>query len=804
MRLLDLRVAARQLRAEPLNAAVLIIGLALALATAYLLALLLLERLRPDPALQRPETIVMLDFHGNMPGREEDWFLGAPFAFKPALQAAQAPLSLLTRTADDTLTLRQGERSLRATVTAADASAVELFHLQALQGDLTAALSRPDTIALSEALAQRLFGSEAALGRSLDVGPHRLTVAAILPDAGSRSLLRAEALIGFDSPAAGLDEETRSAWFQISGRVYGRLAPGASAEQVGVIAQSLLDHSPVMQQLPPDWTAGGRKAAFMRALPVTQLAFEGSEGKLRLQMLAALAGVAALLLSLALLNFVNLSSVRTLRRQREIAVRKALGLGPLRLLLQFAVEAQLSIALAAGLGLLLAWLGLPWAAAALQVPLPDRFWQPLALAGLGLACVVLAGLVCLYPAWLAWRMNAAQALQGRQASEGQGGRWLRRVLTTLQFGIALLAAGLALTLSAQNRHVLARDLGFQPEGVLTLTLPAGATAQQAEDLRQALQLRPEVLDLGWSDSVPGNVFMDRSADFKQGEHAAKLRISQVDADYFGLYRIPVLAGRIDADSRGGMVLDEPAVKALGWATPQQALGQSVGFAMTGLNQRQQSWRVIAVVPQQLLESTRQAARPHAFLLQTSAEALSGGRAFWVLGLRLRPGSSAESLQAPLAQLWARYFAGEPFASEAAEQSLLAAYRNDLRIAQLAAACSLLALALAGFGVYALAAHLVQHHGRDIVLRKLHGASGLRAMTSLLREFGWLLLSAALIALPLSAYLGELYLQQFSDRASVGAWPQLLALAGLLAVTLLASLRHGLAALAMRPVLALRD
>lgn len=807
MRLLDLRVAARQLRAEPLNAAVLIIGLALALAAAYLLALLLLERLSPDPALRDPERVVMLDFHGNMPGRQEDWFLGAPFVFKQALQDAGAPLSLLTRTYDDTLTLRQGERRLRAPVTAADASLVELFNLQALQGDLTAALTRPDTIALSQSLAQRLFGSEAALGRSLDVGAHRLTVAAILPDASSLSLLRAEALIGFDSPAAGLDDETRNAWFQISGRVYGRLAPGASADQVGVMAQSLLDHSPVMQQLPPDWTVGGRKAAFMRAQPVTQLAFEGSEGKRRLQVLAALAGVAGLLLCLALLNFVNLSSVRTLGRQREIAVRKALGLGPLRLLLQFAVEAQLSIAFAAGLGLLLAWLGLPWVAAALQVPLPDRFWQPATLAGLGLACVLLAGLVCLYPAWLAWRMQAAPALQGRQASEGQGGRWLRRVLTVLQFGLALLAASLALTLDAQNRYVLTRELGFAPAGVQTLTLPASATAQQAEDLQRALRQRPELLASGWSESVPGNVFMDRNADVKRGEQTTTLRISKVDADFFGIYRIPLLAGDISAAAagQGAMVLDEPAVRALGWATPQQALGQSLSFEMTGLNQRQQTWRVVAVVPRQLLESTRQPARPHAFLLHTSAEALSGERAFWVLNLRLRPGSgAAEALLAPLTPIWQRYFPAEPLALASAEQTLMAAYQADLRIGQLVGACSVLALALAGFGVYALAAYLVQRHGREIVLRKLHGASGLQAMRSLLREFGWLLLSAALLALPLSIYLGEQYLQQFSDRVSLGAWPQLLALAGLLAVTLLASLRHGLAALALRPGLALRD
>ncbi|MCV2356901.1 ABC transporter permease [Paucibacter sp. B2R-40] len=799
MRLLDLRVAARQLRAEPLNATVLIVGLALALAVCYLLAVLLGERMRPDPALQEPERIVMIDFHGNMPGRQEDWFLGAPFVFKQALQEAQTPLSLLTRISDDTLTLRQGERKLRANVSAADASLVALFNLRSLQGDLKAALSRPDTIALTQSLAQQLFGSEAALGRSVDIGQHRLTVAAILPQPSSLSLLRAEAFISFDSPAAGLDEETRNAWFQISGQVFARLALGASAAQVGAVAQTLLDQSPVIKQLPPDWTAGGRKAAFMRALPITQLPFEGRAGRQRLMVLSALAGVAGLLLCLALMNCVNLSSVRTLRRQREIAVRKSLGISPLRLLWQFAVEAQLSIALAAGLGLLLAWLGLPWAVEALQVPPPDSFLQLLPLAGLGLACMILTLLVCVYPAWLAWRMQAAAALQGRQASEGEGGRWLRRGLTTLQFGLALLVGTLALSLAAQNRHVLARDLGFAPEGVLSLRLPAGAGAEQAEDFYQALRLRPEVQAQAWSDSVPGNTFMDRNAEFTQAEHHAKLRFNYVNAAFFGLYKIPLLAGRLDDAAAAGLVLDEPAVRALGWARPEQALGQTLSYVMTGLNQGQSSWQVVAVVPQQLLESTREAARPHAFLMHNGKQNLGDVRA--VLNLRLRPGSQAETVLAPL---WTRYFPNEPFAFETAEQTLMAGYQADLRIGHLVSACGLLALALAGFGVYALAAYLVQRHGKEIVLRKLHGASGLQAMKQPLREFAALLACAAALTLPLTWYLGEQYLTQFVDRVQLGVWPQLLALAGLLAVTLLASLRHGMAALAMRPILALRD
>ena len=809
MRFLDLRVAARQLRADPFNASVLILGLALALAASYLLAVMLGERYRPDPALQEPERIVMLDFHGNMPGRQEDWFLGAPFALHEALQKSGAPLQHLSRSSSDWLTLRVGELQQRSAVLALDASAVELFGLRSLQGDLRSCLARPDTIVLRQSLARQLFGEQRALGRMLSAGKHPLNVCALLPDAGSQSTLRESAFIGFDSPAAELDEEMRSAWFQITGRIYGRLAPGASAEQIGTLAQALLDASPIMKELPPDWTAGGRKAAFMRALPITRLPFEGREGRLRVQALLALGGVAALLLSLALLNFINLSSVRTVQRQREIAVRKSLGLGPLRLLLQFAAEAQLSIALAAALAVLLAWLMVPWLAGVLQLPVPDSLLQALPLLGLAAGCTLLGGMVCLYPAWLAWRQSAAAALQGRQASEGTSGRWLRRTLTVLQFGVALLASSLALVLSLQNRHVLARDLGFDPHGVLALRMPDGASPALAEDLRQALAQRAEVQALAWSDSVPGSGRIEREGGFlRDGQtgEASKLRIVHVDADFFALYRIPMMSGELRAGAQDTVVQDLPALRAMGWNQPAEALGQELRFAYTGLGQRQQSWRIAAVVPRQVLENTRQPSQPHAFALKTSEQVLATGRGAWVLNLRLRDGEPASLARAEafIAPIWKRYVPDQPLQLEAVEEAMQEPYRADLRLAELVTASSVLALALAGFGVYALAAYLVQRHARELVLRKLYGASPRQALTRLLREFAGLLLIAALLALPLSWFLGQSYLSQFADRAAMGLWPQALALLGLLLVSLIASLHHGLQAMAMRPVLALKS
>ena len=185
--------------------------------------------------------------------------------------------------------------------------------------------------------------------------------------------------------------------------------------------------------------------------------------------------------------------------------------------------------------------------------------------------------------------------------------------------------------------------------------------------------------------------------------------------------------------------------------------------------------------------------------------MATGRGAWVLNLRLRAGEPASLARAEawIAPIWKRYAPDHPLQLEAVEEAMQEPSRADLRLAELVTASSVLALALAGFGVYALAAFLVQRHARELVLRKLYGASAGQALTRLLREFAGLLLIAALLALPLSWWLGQSYLSQFADRA-MGLWPQALALLGLLLVSLIASLHHGLQAMAMRPVLALKS
>ena len=804
MPFIDLRVARRQMAAAPLHTLASLGGLALALAACLLLGTLIAERLLPDRQLQDPDRIVLIDFKGNMPGRQEDWFLRTPFAFYDALRQAQAPLENLGRLLISQRTLRRADqgapdegRDVQAA--AMDPALARLFGLQALHGDPMQTLARPDQIVVTEAFARRSFGRSDVLGQALLLGQTPVRIGAVVRTPSPRHPVQAELMVGFEHPAAGVREELKTAWFFMNGQVWGRLAPGSSAAQVGALAQSLLDHSPVIAQLPPDWVAEGRKAAFMRALPVSQRGFEGSLGQTQKQVLSALLAAALLLCPLALVNAVNLGGVRMLQRQREIAIRKSLGSSPAGLVGLTVAEAALQAALAGASGLLLAWLLAPWMAGVLALPVPEIVSWPTVLLALGLVLLNTLAIAA-YPAWLAWRLRCAEALQGRLGGEGRSGPWLRRMFAGLQFGSALLVLAMGLTVWGQNRHVLQRELGYQPLGLQALTLPQGTTRLQLEAFRQALSLQQGVQAMAWTEWILGSGREEQEALLERPPHQATLRMQSVDADFFALCQVRPLAGRIEPPSSAEqrVVIDTLAARALGWQQPQDAVGQLVQEQARGLDQAVQHSRIVAVVEHLALESTREPRRPTVFRLQAPPETAGDGSA-GVLKVR----SSRPLDEASLKALWSRHFPQRALRLENLSDTLMEPYDQDLRLGRLVALCALLALAIAGFGIYALSAHLVQRHAREIVLRKLHGAGSWQALRSLGRELLLLLATGAVVGLPLSWAVAQRYLGGFADRAELGLWPQALALAVPLTVALLASLRHGRLALALRPIDALR-
>jgi hypothetical protein len=622
-------------------------------------------------------------------------------------------------------------------------------------------------------------------------------VKAVLPTPNPNGVLSYGALAGFNAPAAKAYLARSDTWYQTTGRLYARLQPGARAEQLSALAQQLLDQQPLPPGFPMDFLKGGGKPGYLRALPVADIGLHGAGSPQRRLQLGSLAAAAAGVLALAIINFVNLWSVRTLRRQREIGLRKSLGAGARQLALQFFAEAAVVAGLAGALGLLLAWWSTPAAEALMQHRFHAPVLSPVMLALTALLCAAIAAVSALPLTTIALRVRPAESLAGRSHSEGAASRWLRRLMTTLQFGAAAVFASLALTVLWQAEHSVGIPRGFEMQDRIAVELPWEVQPTQTNALLERIRSWPEVISVAAAEDVPGRDFASWFGEFRgPGGQSVTLRTGvDFTPGYLQLYGMKLIAGRLSADHRAeaaqnAIVLDRSAVRALGFASPEAAVGQALGTAPNIDGGRPAT--VVAVIDDIRLEGPRSPLQPHA--IRPVVE-----RGYGVIGVHSR---DPQATRARLTALVRQSFPDTDTHVLPMRDMLLQKVADDTRLGRLVGVAGLLALGLAAVGIYALAAYTLRRREREIVLRKLHGAGAAAVAGLLVREFASVLGVACAVALPLAAWMSQRYLADFVERAPVGPfslWVLLAAVLLLAAVTALAVARHLRAALALRPL-----
>ncbi|RZL32730.1 MAG: FtsX-like permease family protein, partial [Rubrivivax sp.] len=760
------RGAWRQLRGEPGTAALVIAGLALGLALTLLTVGFLRDVLWPHAHLPEAERLVAFEWKTRSPGGGwSDWISHVPNTpLSRALRDTGAPVGEMSRFISLPLLSRavdaQGAtHHARLTTALVDPDFGELFGVRPIAGDLKAALTSPEGIVLTDAGANRLFGTTQVVGRPVSVlitvdGDNgqpqsvalTLTVMAVLPSPSLNSSVVYEALAGFNAPPAKAYVDRASMWTWGNGHLYARLKPGATAAQVSALADQLLQKQPVPKGLPADFLKGGGSFATLRALPVADLGLHGAgSGQRRLQ-LGSLAAAAAGVLALAVINFINLWSVRTLKRQREIGLRKSLGADVPALAAQFFVEALAVSSLAGVLGLLLAWWGMPAVSVLMQHSFDAPVLSPTMLGLTAALCVLIAALSALPLTRIALRVRPAESLAGRSHSEGAASRWLRRVMTTLQFGAAGLFTAMALTVAWQTGHVADMPRGFEVQDRLAVDLPWETKPAQTMAMLARIKAWPEVVAATASEDVPGRSFGEWYIDYTGPSGQAMPLRSGISftPGYLDVYGMRLLAGRLSADHRAevagnGAVLDRKAVRALGFASPEAAIGQSV------LDDGKPAV-VVAVIDDIRVEGPRSAVMPH--ILMPVVERGSG-----VISVHSRnPADTRRKLAALVNESLPDAQAQVLSVREQQARSMA----EDRRLGTLIAVTGALALLLAAVGIYALAAYTLRRREREIVLRKLHGAGAGAVAGLLVKEFAGVLAAACVVSLPLAAWITQLY------------------------------------------------
>jgi len=803
MHLRDFRIGWRLLLKQPAYSLVAILGLTIGFAA----SLLLLAYVR-----------FSLGVNGGVPEASQIYLIKSKLEVGPAFWSEATPWPYLDAARRSGLTLQstlvqplpsalkvEQKVTRNVELVAVDPDFAEMFGLRPLSGDLGAALTRPDALALTESLARKLFGRTDVLERSVVIGDRSYQVVALLPDVRADSTLQFSALVGTGTGLWSNEQRTqlRQDWGRTKGgRLFVKL-PGTDAAPLERLLQDAADKSPLQKSFPPALLQGlGDKKLFeLRLTALPDLYFDrdtanspGSSPHGDLRAVWGMLAVAALILMLAASNYVNLATVQMVRRQREIALRKLMGASVAHVGRLFIAESVMVTMLATLLGLAVA--------AALMGPfgeLMDRrldpVFTPLNVAGalgLGLLVGLAAGA---YPAWVAWRVRPQQTLAGRGSSETVGSLRLRRALTVLQFATAMALTAATLAIAWQTWFASHADPGFDPQPLLVVEAPGEPGGPALRSLREGLARLPGVQGVAAAQDVLGRPFVGNNDEVSRGDGASvTMPLPAVSTNFFHVLGVQPLAGRlfdpaVDSEDKAAVaVLNAQAVQGLGFDSPQAALGQ---LLTVGSGAEAMTVRIVGVAPNLRYESLREVQQPMVYLPSAETNVLT-----------LRVAGDLTLAERAAEALLAGAFPEDEVTLRRQAAYYAENYLDDLRLAQLLTLACIIALAVAVFGIYVLSAYNLQRLTRQIVLRRLFGASDGAIARLVGRELLLLLVGSGLIGLPIALLAYQRYLAGFLERAPIGLWPLLAALLLALGVALLSTLRHTLVARRIRPAVAL--
>jgi putative ABC transport system permease protein len=646
----------------------------------------------------------------------------------------------------------------------ADEHFFELFSFEMLRGVPSDCLKAPDSIVLTDDTAEKIFGAEDALGKSLRYKSRfmnrDLTVSGIMRRPPRNTHLRFGYLVSAATLAADPDlAHWFGSWDSYAFSTYVELR----RKNQGTVAEQKIE-SLVREARPQLVTRSG----LVYLQPVTDIHLRSRvEGATatnnRIQSLSLFSAIALLVLLIAGINSVNLSTARAATRAREIGILKVIGAGRAQLVRQFLGESYLVTTLAMGLSLVIFYLFFPLITGFMDsgLTLNDVAKTPLILSILGIILFV-GAFSGVYPALVLSVFPPASVLKDIEGSWMKGRR-IRNLLVVFQFtAVVVLLIGI-IVVARQLSFIRNKNLGYEREHVVIIPLNEEESVRKAQLFKTRLLELHGVLGVTVSDSDPLGLGMFVGGKSVQKENGETIKIdfhsAHVDSDFFKVYRTTIVEGRdFDreaAPGRQGVIVNETFVRMLGWKNP--------------LDKQFLDAPVVGVVGDFHFDTLHKAIEPATF-------SLTGD--FWGrvhIGIRIRPNDPGDMLDG-IKRVFVQTVPNTPFDFHFLDDAFNQLYRNEQRLAAMIIDLEGLAILLGSMGLFGLATYSTQRRTKEIGIRKVLGASVSSIVRMMSREFVLLVLVSNLIAWPVGFFFLRQWLQGYAYRCSFGI--EVFALAGL--------------------------
>ncbi|MHA4806713.1 ABC transporter permease [Flavitalea flava] len=795
------RIAFRNLKKHKVFSFINITGLAVGIAIFWMMALYIANELSYDRSFENADRIFRVVQYGSWPTGS---FQLAPTAppLAPALLHDFSEVEAATRIdAEGGGTLIFQEKKLKVDdILFADPSLFTLFRYPFLYGDPHEALAKPQSIVLTQSLAEKLFGrAELALDKTIQFqngGP--VLVTGVIRDIPQNSHLSFSAL-------CSMPHDLPDTWNNSYVYTYLLLHKGADANKLAAKFPAFYERH-FKDELKK---AQGGKMEYrmeLQSLPSihlhSNLGYEiGRNGDIRYIILFS--SVALLVLLIALINYVNLATARSSIRVKEVGIRKVVGSGRKQLILLFLSESVLFTLFAVVIAGLLSDLILSYFNQLSGKML--TLWQFGTGKTMGILAVftLITGVAGgIYPALFLSRFRTIPALKGQQGNLSFN-VFFRKSLVTFQFVITIMLIASCCVIYQQLHYVLNRDLGFNKDQVLSFHISDHAVRSRVETLKVRLLQNPLIeAAAAASNPIGDNNIGSNTFNFEEnGQIAIFPRMVQafmIDADYLHTLQIKLLKGRgfstdRPADKTGSVLVNETLVKELGWADP---IGKRVQSNGEKQEDRSESL-VIGVVKDFNIYSLQHRIEP---LVLKMPPVTNEEDNLYVRVNRTNVPAAIKYIE----ETYRQFDAQNPFAYHFLDQNFAAQYEAEKKQGSILFIFAALAIFIACLGLFGLVTFTAEQRTKEIGVRKVLGASLMSIVRLLSKDLVKLVAIAVLVATPLAWLVMHKWLESFAYRVSIGLGVFLLAgvLAILIAVITI-SVQAIRAALA-NPIQALRN
>ena len=805
-----LKIAWRNIVGNRLFSAINIIGLSIGLACCIIITIFVRYEVSYDKHWVDADRIyrVTRDFYSN------DLRLAAVApVIAPLLKEDFPEIEDITRIMTvPGITVSRGDVQIREEgMVFADHNLFEFFDLKFISGDPDTALENPTNIVLTQRAAERYFGSENPLGQTLNfMGQIDVNVTGIIEDLPDNTHMAME-MIGsiFILPIMSGPGELES-WGSNNYYTYLRLPEGYSPDDLSSrFVDFIIKHR---GETGPRGTGIG-----LQHLPAIHLTSDrDSEWRANgsITIVYTFSAVALVVLLIACINFMNLTTARSTQRAREVGVRKVVGAKRNQLVAQFIGESILLTAFAMLLAVALVELVLPAFAAFLEKPLTFSLAQPETLGILIVGIVVVGLLAGSYPAFYLSQFRPVEVLKG--SASGTGSALLRKSLVVFQFATSialLIATGVVIAQMEYARNI---DLGYDKSRNLTTRLPYFADFWNLyPTMKVELESHPDIQSAVYSSRLFGDQNLDGSGYIPPGEQISMesvLGLADIKVDYqwFDHFDIEFLAGRPFRENEmrielpddenpvtyASAILNESAARRLGW-TPEEAIGKVIRSLQNRELTQFIDREIVGVIPDIHVSSLHDEKKATVY----GEPNPDYGRG---LSVKLAAGDHREAIE-HFEAVWKRLVPSDPANWEFLDDRFDARYRSEERQAQLFGVFSAFAIFVATLGLFGLASFTTERRTKEIGIRKVMGASVKDIVWLLTSDFTKLVVLANVIAWPVAYYFMNQWLNRFAYKAPFAEWAWMFVAAAISALAvawLTISLQASRAATA-RPVLALR-